>query len=192
MRRIFYFTNFNNQILSFYSLKKVLSIKDDLFNWFLTQAKSKDQHAVSTTTFKLVFINKIPLLDPNSFSQNALHLYQELFKIYKHSFLQQQQSAATCSEHTAEYMATKAMHFKQIELAAVDYIAKLAFKSTNNDVSLAAIQFLNAHYTQPDTIASVEYQHQFVANCMSYLNAARVAITKQRMQLTEDLATPIG
>jgi ubiquitin carboxyl-terminal hydrolase 34 len=65
-------------------------IKDDLFSWFLTQAKSKEQHAISIETFKLIFVNKMPLLDPNGFSQMALHLYQELFKIYKFSFSQQQ------------------------------------------------------------------------------------------------------
>jgi ubiquitin carboxyl-terminal hydrolase 34 len=161
---------------------KVISIKDDLFNWLLTQAKSKDQHAVGITTFKLVFINKIPLLDPNSFSQNALHLYQELFKIYKFSFQQQLQNASNTPDN-AEYLATKAKHFKQIELAAIDYITKLAFKSANNDVSLAAIQFLNSHYTQPDTISSVEYENQFVSNCMAYLNEARLAINKHQIDI---------
>jgi hypothetical protein len=140
---------------------------------------------VSITTFKLVFINKIPLLDPNSFSQNALHLYQELFKIYKFSFQQQLQSASNTTAENVEYLATKAMHFKQIELAAIDYITKLAFKSANNDVSLAAIQFLNSHYTTPDTISNVEYENQFVSNCMAYLNEARLAINKSELEIKD-------
>jgi hypothetical protein len=71
-----------------------LSIRDDLFGWLLNQAKSKDQHAISIDAFKLIFTAKIPHLDPNNFSQTALHLYQELFKIYKYSFQQQQLQAS--------------------------------------------------------------------------------------------------
>ena len=153
-----------------------LSVKDDLFNWFLTQAKGKDQHAIGINTFKLVFINKIPLLDPNSFSQNALHLYQELFKIYKISFQQQNNANSDAND------ALNALHFKQMEQAAINYITKLAFKSANNDVSMAAIQFLNSYYTQPDTISNVEYENQFIENCMAYLNETRFSIIENQKQ----------
>lgn len=63
-------------------------------------------------------------------------------------------------------------NFKHMESLAIDYITKLAFKSSNSDVSLAAIQFLNSHYTQPDTITSAKHQSAFVTNCMKYLNEA--------------------
>lgn len=142
-----------------------VSIRDDLFNWLLVQAKNKDQHAITIDKFKFLFINKIPQLDPNSLSLNALQLYQELFKIYKMSF--QMQPSDNGDES----------HFKQIEASAIDYITKLAFNSADNDVSLAAIQFLNSHYTQADTISNPEYQNQFVNNCMGYLNESRLAIT---------------
>ncbi len=140
----------------------LISIRDDLFNWFLTQAKVKDQHAISIETFNYIFTDKITQLDPNNFSQTALHLYQELFKIYKYSY-QQQQSQSTSIESS---------HFKQIELAAIEYIWKLAFKSSNRDVSLAAVQFLNSHYVQVDTIASTDSEVQFIGHCMGYLNEA--------------------
>lgn len=136
-----------------------LSIKDDLFNWFSSQAKNKDQHAVNIETFKIIFINKMPYLDPNQFSQTALHLYQELFKIYKYSY-NQLQSQQTAIEN---------LNNKQIESAAIDYIWKLAFKSSNKDVSLAAIQFLNSHYIQTDNISNIENENQFIDRCMCYL-----------------------
>ena len=152
----------------------MISIKDDLFNWILNQARSKDQHAISVEVFKQIFVNKMPLLDPNSFSQNALHLYQELFKIYKGSF-QQQQSTNT---HEANLENLKIM-----EKSAIDYIGKLAFKSANSDVSLAAIQFLNSHFTQSDTISNVEQENQFIDSCMSYLNEARANLENEQGKL---------
>ena len=145
-----------------------VSIRDDLFNWFLNQAKSKDQHAINIETFRLIFVNKMPYLDPNSFSQTALHLYQELFKIYKYSF--QQQLNSNENENTKS-LANQA-NFKQIESSAIDYIWKLAFKSANKDVSLAAIQFLNSHYIQSDTITNVGDEIQFTNRCMNYLKEA--------------------
>ena len=111
----------------------------------------------------------MPLLDPNSFSQNALHLYQELFKIYKYSF-QQQQLNSPSIEHSS------LTSFKQMERLAIDYVGKLAFKSSNPDVSLAAIQFLNSHFTQSDTISNAEQENQFIDSCMNYLNEARVTL----------------
>lgn len=150
--------------------EQIISIKDDLFIWFLNQAKSKDQHAISVETFRQIFVNKMPLLDPNSFSQNALHLYQELFKIYKYSFQQQQLNNSGNVENSSNLVDS----FKQMEKSAVDYIGKLAFKSSNSDVSMAAIQFLNSHFTQADTIANTEQENQFIDSCMNYLNEARV------------------
>jgi len=151
------------------SSELIISVKDDLFTWFLNQAKSKDQHAISVETFKQIFVNKMPLLDPNSFSQNALHLYQELFKIYKYSFQQQQLNSPSIENSSLT-------NFKQMEKSAIDYIGKLAFKSSNPDVSLAAIQFLNSHFTQSDTISNAEQENQFIDSCMNYLNEARVTL----------------
>lgn len=130
--------------------------QDDLFNWFLNQAKNKDQHAMNIETFKLIFMNKIPLLDPNSFSQVALHLYQELFKIYKFSY-------------------SNSDSFKQLEASAMDYIGKLAFKSANTEVSVSAIHFLNSHYVQSEHIAQKQ-EEEFINRCMFYLNEACLGI----------------
>lgn len=141
-----------------------ISIKDDLFNWFLNQAKSKDQHAINIDTFKFIFIDKMPLINTNSFSQNALYLYQELFKIYKFSVQQQQQQQQRTTVDSGLHS------FKQIESSSIDLITKLALRSTNGKVSQLAIQFLNAHYTQTDTILNVDYQTKFVSNIMKYLN----------------------
>ena len=66
--------------------------------------------------------------------------------------------------------------FRQMEKSAIDYIGKLAFRSANADVSLAAIHFLNSHFTQSDTISSVEQENQFIDSCMSYLNEARSSL----------------
>ncbi len=151
--------------------KLFVSIRDDLFTWFLNQAKSKEQHGISIETFKLIFVHKMPLLDPNSFSQTALHLYQELFKIYKYSFNQQ---LSTDKENSNSLV--NLINYKQIETSAIDYIWKLAFKSSNKEVSLAAVQFLNSHYIQSDTITNVDNEVQFIDRCMSYLNEACVGL----------------
>ncbi|RMZ98753.1 ubiquitin carboxyl-terminal hydrolase 34 [Brachionus plicatilis] len=122
-------------------------IKDDIFNWFLSQAKNKDQHALSVDNLKLIFVHKMPVLEPNNFSLSALHLYQELFKIYKSSSGENEEQA------------------KQMEQSAIDYILKLAFKSTLNDVSLSAIQFLNSHHCNNEG--------EFVQKCLEYLKKSR-------------------
>ena len=62
--------------------------------------------------------------------------------------------------------------YKRIESAAIAYIWKLAFKSTIGDVSMAAIQFLNSHFVQPDTIACAENELQFVQGCMGFVSEA--------------------
>lgn len=170
-------TQFNDLNISS-DITVFVSIRDDLFNWFLNQAKNKDQHAINIDIFKLIFINKIPHLNPNNFSQTALHLYQELFKIYKYSFRQQQQDFLSESGVPEANL----VNFKQIELSAIEYIWKLAFKSSNKDVSLAAIQFLNSHYIQHDMITSVENEEQFIQNCMKYINEA-----SERLQKIENL-----
>ncbi|CAF0722648.1 unnamed protein product [Brachionus calyciflorus] len=142
---------------------KDFDLKEDLFNWFLNQAKSKDQHAINIENFKLIFLEKIPLLDPNNFTQSALHLYQELFKIYKFTT----QDSQECDE------------FKQMEQSAIEYILKLAFKSKSNDVSLSAIQFLNAHYT--------ENEGKFIENCLDYLEKSRFCLEKNDTDLETNL-----
>jgi hypothetical protein len=157
-----------------------ISIKDDLFNWLLNQAKQKDQHATSIEKFKFIFVSKMPLLDPNSFSQTALHLYQELFRIYKYSFQQQQTNKDEDREEGDEDGEDALKKFRQMENSAIDYIAKLAFKSANSDVSLAAVQFLNAHYVHTDTIASVEHENSFIQLCMSFLNEACQTLSKSK------------
>jgi len=157
------------------------SIKDDLFNWFSSQAKNKDQHAINIDAFKFIFINKMPYLDPNHFSQTALHLYQELFKIYKYSFNQTIVVAAAAA--AVESNNNNNNNTKQIETSAIDYIWKLAFKSSNKDVSLAAIQFLNSHYIQTDNISSVDNENQFIDRCMCYLmNESYSNLIQQQQQ----------
>ena len=100
---------------------------------FLYQAINKEQHALNIETFKLIFMNKLPLLDSNRFSQIALHLYQELFKINNISI----------PIITIQIMSTQ---------SCMEYISKLAFKSANNEVNISAIRILNSHYIQTDTI----------------------------------------
>jgi hypothetical protein len=155
------------------------SIKDDLFNWFSSQAKNKDQHAINIDTFKFIFINKMPYLDPNHFSQTALHLYQELFKIYKYSFNTTIVAVESSNNNNNN-------NTKQIETSAIDYIWKLAFKSSNKDVSLAAIQFLNSHYIQTDNISSVDNENQFIDRCMCYLMNESYSNLIQQQQQNEE------
>lgn len=129
--------------------EKNSQIKDDIFNWFLNQAKNKDQHAISVDNFKFIFEQKMTLLEPNSFSLSALHLYQELFKIYK-----------STSEENEE--------IKQKEQSAIDHILKLAFKSKLNDVSLSAIHFLNSHHANNEG--------EFIEKCLEYLRESRTSL----------------
>ena len=76
-----------------------LMIIGDLFNWFLYQAINKEQHALNIETFKLIFMNKLPSLDSNKFSQIALNLYEELFKNNNISIITIQIKRAECQHN---------------------------------------------------------------------------------------------
>lgn len=51
---------------------------DELFSWFLTQAKSKEQHALGLDTLKHLYMKKLPTLEPETISMTALSLFQQL------------------------------------------------------------------------------------------------------------------
>ena len=139
--------------------------RDDLFNWILAQARSKEQHALSVEDFRRIFDVTMPRLEPDSFSQPALLLFQELFKIYKYS------------SEGSEATATS---------GAIEYVWKLAFRSANRRVGISAIQFLNNHYmvvmelNSPDAAASMENETRFVELCMGYLDEALGALGERR------------
>jgi len=106
-------------------------------------------------------MNKLPLMDPNKFSHIALHFYQELFRIYKYSYY----------HNSSKKSGISTQSFKQLEASCIKYMSKLALKSANNEVSISAIQFLNSHYIQTDTIKK-ELEDEFTQRCMFYLNEA--------------------
>ena len=140
--------------------KRSAGVRDDLFNWILAQARSKEQHALSVEDFRRIFDVTMPRLEPDSFSQPALLLFQELFKIYKYS------------SEGSEATATS---------GAIEYVWKLAFRSANREVGISAIQFLNNHYIHsPDAGASVENETRFVELCMGYLDEALGALGERR------------
>ena len=135
-------------------------VRDDLFNWILAHARIKEQHALSVEDFRRVFaVNMNTSLEPDSFSQIALLLYQEFFKIYK--FSSEGSEATTTS-------------------GAIEYVWKPAFRSANREVGISAIQFLNNHFIHSGTAASIENETRFVELCMCYLDEALGALGERR------------
>ena len=51
---------------------------DELFNWLLSQAKTKEHHALGVEAFKHVFLHKVPLLEPRDMSMTGLNLFTQL------------------------------------------------------------------------------------------------------------------
>ncbi|XP_040568738.2 ubiquitin carboxyl-terminal hydrolase 34 [Lepeophtheirus salmonis] len=115
---------------------------DDLFQWLLIQAHSKEQHAIGLDGFKLIYNEKIPLVKPETISMLGLNLFSQLCQL---SRITKQNSLDDDS-------------------VKMDQLWKIALCAQNTDVSMKAIQILNtAYFGQGE---------EFLITCMKSLKNA--------------------
>ncbi|XP_064603807.1 ubiquitin carboxyl-terminal hydrolase 34-like isoform X2 [Liolophura sinensis] len=141
---------------------------DECLSWFLNQAKSKDHHAMGPETFKHIFLEKMPKLCPESMSMIGLNLFQQL-----------------C--HRARLAnASLEKPLSEDQICGMDQLWGVALRAHNNDVSMTAIQFLNAYYINCsyesclylDGRGSLEKEEEFVQRCMNSLGTALQNVQK--------------
>lgn len=123
---------------------------DELFSWLLSQAKSTEQHALGMDTLKHLCMRKLPSLPPETISMTGLSLFQQLCNLAR----------------LAASQFTGAM--KEVDSVGMDFLWRIALKAKSTDVSMAAIQYLNAYYMSRQLTQEAE----FVSQCMTHLAAA--------------------
>ncbi|XP_072031378.1 LOW QUALITY PROTEIN: ubiquitin carboxyl-terminal hydrolase 34-like [Amphiura filiformis] len=133
-------------------LAKDAECSDDALSWFLNQAGNKDQHALGLETFKHIFFNKMPQLEPEKISMTGLNLFQQL-----------------CS--LARLASSSSYDSPPIEMPGIDHLWKIALRARNTDVSLSAIQYINSYYVNAGN-GSLEKEEEFISRCMSSLSLA--------------------
>ncbi|CAL1294964.1 unnamed protein product [Larinioides sclopetarius] len=126
---------------------------DELFGWFLNQAKGKEQHALSISLFKHILLEKMPQLPPESISMMALNLLQQLSSIAH---------LATASYDTPSSAA---------DVSGMRQLWSIALRALNTDVSMAAIQYLNNYYINVHH-GTLEKEEEFIEQCMESLMKA--------------------
>ncbi|XP_022096710.1 ubiquitin carboxyl-terminal hydrolase 34-like [Acanthaster planci] len=125
---------------------------DEALSWFLNQAGNKDQHALGLETFKHIFFNKMPQLEPESISMTGLNLFQQL-----------------CS--LARLASSSSYDSPPVEMPGIDHLWKIALRAKNTDVSLSAIKYINSYYINAGN-GSLEKEEEFIKRCMESLSQA--------------------
>ncbi|XP_033629048.1 ubiquitin carboxyl-terminal hydrolase 34-like isoform X1 [Asterias rubens] len=125
---------------------------DEALSWFLNQAGNKDQHALGLETFKHIFFNKMPQLEPESISMTGLNLFTQL-----------------CS--LARLASSSSYDSPPVEMPGIDHLWKIALRAKNTDVSLSAIKYINSYYINAGN-GSLEKEEEFIKRCMESLSQA--------------------
>ncbi|ESO90146.1 hypothetical protein LOTGIDRAFT_164457, partial [Lottia gigantea] len=123
---------------------------DDCLHWFLDQAKSKDFHALGVETFKHIFLEKMPQLEPESTSMISLNLFQQL-------------------SHLARFANnTSDKPLSEDQVSGMDQLWNIALRARNKDVSMSAIQYINNYYIGYGN-GLLHKEEEFVKRCMKSL-----------------------
>ncbi|XP_016981843.1 ubiquitin carboxyl-terminal hydrolase puf [Drosophila rhopaloa] len=131
---------------------------DCYFSWLQAQAKGGDQHALGIEALQHLYLKKLPELRPEEFSMVALGLFQQLCSFARIA------------------MAEYDKHSEQISASAsavgMYHLWKIALRAQSNDVSLAAIQYINMYYMGQQ----LRLEKEFVSQCMENLVQAATAL----------------
>ena len=119
---------------------------DDLFQWLLVQAHSKDQHALGIDSVRFIHREKLPELSPEAMTMTGLNLLSQLTTLV--------QMADTGDLETRTESETSSM--KQVW--------SIALRAANTDVSMKAIHLLNSAY--------LGRGEEFLITCMEHLTRA--------------------
>ncbi|KAL3873492.1 hypothetical protein ACJMK2_036602 [Sinanodonta woodiana] len=123
---------------------------DDCLSWFLNQAKSKDHHAMGLETFKHIFLQKMPQLNPESMCMTGLNLFQQLSHLSR---------IANASSDNP---------LNEDKVSGMDQLWSIALRALDTDVSITAIQYLNNYYINYGN-GILEKEEEFVKRCMESL-----------------------
>ncbi|XP_032305462.1 ubiquitin carboxyl-terminal hydrolase puf isoform X2 [Drosophila ananassae] len=131
---------------------------DCYFSWLQAQAKGGDQHALGIDALQHLYLKKLPELRPEEFSMVALGLFQQLCSFARIA------------------MAEYDKHSDQISSSAsavgMYHLWKIALRAQSNEVSLAAIQYINMYYMGQQ----LRLEKEFVSQCMDNLVQAATAL----------------
>jgi ubiquitin carboxyl-terminal hydrolase 34 len=136
---------------------------DDLFQWLLAQAHSKDQHALGIDSVKFIYSEKLPELRPDTMTMTGLNLLSQLSTLVRIS----ETSSLSSSSSDVKNSASTA--------ASMEQLWRIALQATNTDVSMKAIQILNGAY--------LGRGEEFLSTCMRHLQQAGASLSVSQDQL---------
>ncbi|XP_064621669.1 ubiquitin carboxyl-terminal hydrolase 34-like isoform X2 [Lineus longissimus] len=134
---------------------------DECLSWFLQQAKSKEHHAMGLETFKHLFMEKMPRLEPENMSVIGLNLFQQLCHLAR-------VANASFDEPMSEDV-----------ISGMDQLWQIALRAHNSEVSMSAIQYLNAYYINYGN-GSLGKEEEFIQRCMDSLSPDSSLLVIQR------------
>ncbi|EDV93130.1 ubiquitin carboxyl-terminal hydrolase puf [Drosophila grimshawi] len=131
---------------------------DCYFSWLQAQTKGGDQHALGIDALQHLYLKKLPELRPEEFSMVALGLFQQLCSFARIAMAEYEKHSDAI---TANSSAVGMYHLWQI-----------ALRAQSNEVSLAAIQYINMYYMGQQ----LRLEKEFVSQCMDNLVQAATAL----------------
>ncbi|XP_071450552.1 ubiquitin carboxyl-terminal hydrolase 34 [Hetaerina americana] len=157
---------------------------DDLFTWFLAQcrwggrdATERAHHALGPQTLEHLYLRKLPMLRPESMGMTALGLFQRLCDLARPSGKRGVRGGsgggASTQEDSDEIVSEDGSNGDEDGMG-MDHMWKIALRADSTDVSISAIQYLNAYYVGH----RLEHEREFVTQCMAHLAAASADLEK--------------
>ncbi|XP_030376197.1 ubiquitin carboxyl-terminal hydrolase puf [Scaptodrosophila lebanonensis] len=131
---------------------------DCYFSWLQAQAKGGDQHALGMDALQHLYLKKLPELRPEEFSMVALGLFQQLCSFARIAMAEY--------EKHSEPISTSS------NAVGMYHLWKIALRAQSNEVSLAAIQYINMYYMGQQ----LRLEKEFVSQCMDNLVQAATAL----------------
>ncbi|EDW39044.1 GL13871 [Drosophila persimilis] len=131
---------------------------DCYFSWLQAQAKGGDQHALGIEALQHLYLKKLPELRPEEFSMVALGLFQQLCSFARIAM-------AEYDKHNDQISSTASA-------VGMYHLWKIALRAQSNEVSLAAIQYINMYYMGQQ----LRLEKEFVSQCMENLVQAATAL----------------
>lgn len=133
---------------------------DCYFSWLQAQTKGGDQHALGIDALQHLYLKKLPELRPEEFSMVALGLFQQLCSFARIAM-------AEYEKHSDAIAANSSA-------VGMYHLWKIALRAQSNEVSLAAIQYINMYYMGQQ----LRLEKEFVSQCMDNLVQAAAALEK--------------
>ncbi|XP_001998517.3 ubiquitin carboxyl-terminal hydrolase puf [Drosophila mojavensis] len=131
---------------------------DCYFSWLQAQTKGGDQHALGIDALHHLYLKKLPELRPEEFSMVALGLFQQLCSFARIAMAEYEKHSDAISANS--------------NAVGMYHLWKIALRAQSNEVSLAAIQYINMYYMGQQ----LRLEKEFVSQCMDNLVQAATAL----------------